>query len=83
MKKIMFKPEYITMFLGCLLGIGLLIGISSRLFSMKEIVSFFLIISLLFVLSIDIKKGAFKKKKNKFPIKYFVLICLFCLLTIN
>ncbi|MBL3645550.1 hypothetical protein MZM54_29955 [[Brevibacterium] frigoritolerans] len=82
MKKVMFKPEYITMFLGCLVGIVLLIGIASRLFSMKEIVSFFLIISLLFVFSIDIKKGAIKKEKNKFPINYFVLICLFCLLTI-
>ena len=82
MKKIMFKPEYITMFLGCLVGIVLLIGIASSLFSMKEIVSYFLIISLLLVFSIDIKKGTFKKEKKKFSIKYFVLICLFGLLTI-
>lgn len=77
----MFKPEYVSNFIGFLLGVVLLTGIISKMFSIKEIVTFSIIISLLFVCSSDIKKGTFKKEKNKFSVKYGIYIGLFCLLT--
>lgn len=83
MRNKMYKAEYIPILVGCLVGILLMIGISSRLFPMKEVASFFLMLSFLFVLSFDIKTGAFKKKETKFPFKYFVWICLFSLVSIS
>ncbi len=80
MKLFKFKPEFIPNFIGFLLGGVLLLGIISKMFSIKEIVTFSLVISLLFVFSSDIKKRTFKKEKNKLPVKYGVYIGLFCLL---
>lgn len=81
MRYLKFKPEYISMSIGFLLGIVLLIGIISKLFSIIDIATFSLIITLLFVFSSDIKKGTFKNPINKLSVKYGVYIGLFCLLT--
>ncbi len=83
MRNMLYKAEYIPMLVGCLEGILLMIGISSRLFPMREAASFFLMLVFLFVLSSDIKTGAFKKKGTQFPFKYFVWICLFSLVCIS
>lgn len=81
MRYLTFKPEYISISIGFLLGIVLLIGIISKLFSIIDIATVSLIISLLFVFSSDIKKGTFNNQKNKLSVKYGIYIGLFCLLT--
>ncbi|MDG5789260.1 hypothetical protein QA612_17510 [Evansella sp. AB-P1] len=81
MKKLEFKVEYIPGIIAFLVTIVLFTGIMFQLFSQTDILTFSLIIGFLVVLTIDIKKGNFKKKEKTIPIRYGTMIGLFCLLT--
>ncbi|WP_416150024.1 hypothetical protein ACM26V_03225 [Salipaludibacillus sp. HK11] len=80
MEQYKFKPYYIANILGLLVIIVLIIGIISKLLSIKEIITFSLICSLCFVISFDIKKERFNKNPVEFPFKYGLYIVLFGLL---
>ena len=61
-----FKPEYITISLMVLVSIVLLLTLFTGLASIKEAVSYTLIIVLLYFLTADIKFNSNKKKSSVF-----------------
>lgn len=77
-----FKPEYITISLMLLVSIVLLLTLLSGLSSIKEAITFILIIGLLSSLTTDIKKNSFQKKSSTTAYKYAVLIFLFSCLSL-
>lgn len=77
-----FKPQYITISLMLLVSIVLLLSLLSGLSSIKEAITFILIIGLLSSLTTDIKKNSFQKKSSTTAYKYAVLIFLFSCLSL-
>lgn len=72
-----FKPEYITISLMVLVSIVLLLTLFTGLTSIKEAITYILIIVLLSFLTVDIKNNSNKKKSLTTAYKYVVLIFLF------
>jgi hypothetical protein len=77
-----FRPEYITMSLMVLVSIVFLLTFFTGLQSIKEAITYILIIVLLSFLTIDIKNNSNKKKPLITAYKYVVLIFLFSYLTL-
>jgi hypothetical protein len=75
-----FKPEFLTIALLILVSSIFILGIVSGLTSLKEEVSFSLIIVLLAFLTKDIKNNSFGRKPKDHSLKYFILVFLFCFL---
>ena len=77
-----FKPEYITISLMVLVSIVLLLTLFTGLASIKEAVSYTLIIVLLYFLTADIKFDSNKKKSSNTVSKYVILMFLFLYITL-
>ncbi len=77
-----FRPELITISLLILVGISFLLSLVTGLTSIKEAITYSLIIVLLSFLTIDIKKGSTKKKSTLVEYRYFILMFLFSYLTL-
>lgn len=77
-----FKPEYITISLMVLVSIVLLLTLFTCLASIKEAVSYTLIIVLLYFLTADIKFNSNKKKSSNTVSKYVILMFLFLYITL-
>ena len=77
-----FKPEYITISLMVLVSIVLLLTLFTGLASIKEAVSYTLIIVLLYFLTADIKFNSNKKKSSNTVSKYVILMFLFLYITL-
>lgn len=77
-----FKPEYITISFIVLVSIILLLTLFSGLASIKEAITYTLIIVLLSFLTVDIKNNSNKKKSSTTAYKYVVLMFLFYYITI-
>ena len=77
-----FKPEYITISLMVLVSIVLLLTLFTGLASIKEAVTYTLIIVLLYFLTADIKFNSNKKKSSNTVSKYVILMFLFLYITL-
>lgn len=77
-----FKPEYITISLMVLVSFILLLTLFTGLTSIKEAITYILIIVLLSFFTVDIKNNSNKKKKVTTAYKYVVFIFLFSYLTL-
>lgn len=77
-----FKPEYITISLMVLVSIVLLLTLFTGLASIKEAVTYTLIIVLLYFLTADIKFNSNKKKSSNTVYKYVILMFLFSYITL-
>jgi len=77
-----FKPEYITISLMVLVSIVLLLTLFTGLASIKEAVTYTLIIVLLYFLTADIKFNSNKKKSSNTLYKYVILMFLFSYITL-
>ena len=77
-----FKPEYITISLMVLVSIVLLLTLFTGLASIKEAVTYTLIIVLLYFLTADIKFNSNKKKSSNTVSKYVILMFLFIYITL-
>ena len=77
-----FKPEYITISLMVLVSIVLLLTLFTGLASIKEAVTYTLIIVLLYFLTADIKFSSNKKKSSNTVYKYVILMFLFIYITL-
>ncbi len=77
-----FKPEYITISLMVLVSIVLLLTLFTGLSSIKEAVTYTLIIVLLYFLTADIKFNSNKKKSSNTVYKYVILMFLFIYITL-
>jgi hypothetical protein len=77
-RKFKFKPEFLTIALLILVSSILILGIVSGLTTLKEEVSFLLIIVLLAFLTKDIKNNSFRRKPKDHSLKYIILVFLFC-----
>ena len=77
-----FKLEYITISLMVLVSIVLLLTLFTGLASIKEAVTYTLIIVLLYFLTADIKFNSNKKKSSNTVSKYVILMFLFLYITL-
>ena len=77
-----FKLEYITISLMVLVSIVLLLTLFTGLASIKEAVTYTLIIVLLYFLTADIKFNSNKKKSSNTVSKYVILMFLFIYITL-
>ena len=77
-----FKLEYITISLMVLVSIVLLLTLFTGLASIKEAVTYTLIIVLLYFLTADIKFNSNKKKSSNTVYKYVILMFLFIYITL-
>ncbi|MFV2046628.1 hypothetical protein ACEWK1_04555 [Metabacillus sp. YM-086] len=79
---IRFRPEYITISLIVIVSIIFLSTLLTGLTSIKEVITYTLIIVLLSFLTTDIKYNSNKKKSSINAYKYVLLVFLFSYLTI-
>ena len=77
-----FKLEYITISLMVLVSIVLLLTLFTGLASIKEAITYTLIIVLLYFLTVDIKFNLNKKKSSNTVYKYVILMFLFSYITL-
>ncbi len=77
MKNVKFKLEYIPITFIFIVSLVLLLTLMSGLSSIKEAITYVLIIVLLGFLTIDIKRKTNNKKSSSNAYKYVVLIFLF------
>lgn len=77
-----FKAEYITISFMVLVSIILVLTPYTGLASIKEAITYTLIIVLLSFLTVDIKNNSNKKKSSTAAYKYVVLMFLFFYITI-
>ena len=75
-----FRADYITISLIVVVSIVLLLTLFTGLTSIKETITFLLIIMLLSFLTADIKNYSIKKKSSAY--KYVVLLFLFSYITL-
>ncbi len=81
MQNVKFKPEYIPITFLFIISLVLLLTLMTGLLSIKEAITYVLIITLLAFLTIDIKKKTNKKSPNN-AYRYVVLIFLFSFLAL-
>ncbi len=77
-----FRTEYITILLMVLVSIVFLITLFTGLTSIKEAITYTLIIVLLSFLTVDIRNDTKKKRSSIIAYKYVVLMFLFSFLTL-
>jgi uncharacterized membrane protein YkvI len=77
LKNVKFKLEYIPITFIFIVSLVLLLTLMSGLSSIKEAITYVLIIVLLGFLTIDIKRKTNNKKSSSNAYKYVVLIFLF------
>ncbi len=77
-----FKPEYITIILMVIVSFVLLLTLFTGLASLKESISYSLVIILLCFLTIDIKKNSFKEQSSNIAFRYVLMIFLFAYLAL-
>lgn len=77
-----FRTEYITILLMVLVSIVFLITLFTGLTSIKEAITYTLIIVLLSFLTVDIRNDTKKKRLSIIAYKYVVLMFLFSFLTL-
>ncbi|MBM7602646.1 hypothetical protein JOC75_000616 [Metabacillus crassostreae] len=77
-----FKPEYVTSSLIVIVSIILLLTLFTGTTSIKEIMTYSLIIVLLSFLTADIRKNSNSRKSPAAAYKYVLVIFLFSFLTI-
>lgn len=77
MHYIKFKPEYIPLTFIFIVSLVLLLTLMSGLSSIREAITYVLIIIFLALLTIDIKRKTNNKKSSSNTYKYVVLIFLF------
>jgi uncharacterized membrane protein YkvI len=77
LKNVKFKLEYILITFIFIVSLVLLLTLMSGLSSIKEAITYVLIIVLLGFLTIDIKRKTNNKKSSSNAYKYVVLIFLF------
>jgi hypothetical protein len=77
-----FRPEYISITLMVLVSVVLLLSFFTGVSSIKEVLTFSLIIVFLVFLTKDIKSTSTDKKSSNRAYKYIVLVFLFSYLTL-